>query len=104
MNKPEEIKQPSVNAQPVPIIERPSSRPTRHPPPVAVKTVAGVKTDFTVVKSKPVKTKLVIQRNLGDVTFNPKILMREKQKRMKEYIRLRQIERGEFSFFLFYLI
>lgn len=57
----------------------------------------GVRTDFTVAKSKPVKTKLVIQRNLGDVLFDPEEIKRAKKEKMKEYIRLKEIERGEFA-------
>lgn len=84
-----------VKTEPLPIVERPLSR---HPPPVAVKNVAGIKTDFTVAKSKPVKTKLIIQRNLGDVLFDPQEIKRAKKEKMKEYIRLKEIERGEFVF------
>lgn len=87
IKKPEEVKRERS-----PIPERPVSR---HPPPLAVNSVAGIKTDFTVTKSKPVKTKLIIQRNLGDVLFDPQEIKRAKKEKMKEYIRLKEIERGE---------
>ncbi|KAL5292786.1 hypothetical protein ACFFRR_011507 [Megaselia abdita] len=93
VRKREIKKEVKAEPKPSPTLERPSSRHSRHPPPVAVNTVDGVKTDFTVVRSKPVKTKLVIQRNLGDVLFDPEEIKRVKKEKMKEYLRLKEIER-----------
>lgn len=67
----------------------------RHLPPIAVQNVEGLKTDFKVEKHKPVKTKLVIQRNLGDVILDQEEMKRLKRERMKEFMRLKDKERGK---------